>query len=230
MQAFVEACRAAPSFSHFTALLPIIVDDSVLHARFLNTLSRLEYVGVRKMLKARRADCLDLEGLQHIVEEAVHALRLKKFAHSLNSTTVNTYVEASTLAGSAAEDYFQQVDRACLQQLLAVEAIGPDTSNPAKAIPAEELAYLLTSTAIEVRAHCLYPAYQSALRDGQSKISVASILSDEERHLEQMAAKLPAAIPDWRRRLAQVLIGEEQAFATLVQAWTAYISQQKLAR
>jgi len=38
-----------------------------------NTLARLEYVGVRKMLKSRRAERLNLDGLQHVLDETVHA-------------------------------------------------------------------------------------------------------------------------------------------------------------
>ena len=48
----------------------------------MNTLARMEYVGVRPILKSRRAEHLELDGLQHILDEAVHALRLKKTARS----------------------------------------------------------------------------------------------------------------------------------------------------
>jgi hypothetical protein len=64
-------------------LLERIVPHGRLHARFINTLSRLEYVGVRKILKSRRSEHLELDGLQHILDEAVHAMRLKKAAVAL---------------------------------------------------------------------------------------------------------------------------------------------------
>ncbi len=84
-----------------------------LHARFVNTLARLEYVGVRKILKSRRAERLDLDGLQHILDEAVHALRLKKAAAALGrraASTSGTFADGATLAGDAGETYLQALD------------------------------------------------------------------------------------------------------------------------
>ena len=71
------------------------------HARFVNTLARLEYVGVRKILKSRRSERIDLDGLQHILDEAVHALRLKKAAVALagSGDGVVTFADGATLAG-----------------------------------------------------------------------------------------------------------------------------------
>src|SRR3954467_7608309 len=96
------------------ALLDRIIPRSDLHARFVNTLARMEYVGVRKMLKSRRAERLDLDGLQHLLDEAVHALRLKKAAAALGAAggaAVTTFSDADTLAGEAGEAYFQALDR-----------------------------------------------------------------------------------------------------------------------
>ena len=96
------------------ALLDRIIPRADLHARFVNTLARLEYVGVRKMVKSRRAERLDLDGLQHLLDEAVHALRLKKAASALAASggaAVTTFADADTLAGEAGEAYFQALDR-----------------------------------------------------------------------------------------------------------------------
>src|SRR5690606_34429137 len=141
------------------ATLLRIVAVPELHARFLNSLARLEYVGVRKMLKARRSDTLDLEGLRHVLEEAVHATRLKKAAVALagNESLVATFSDAHTLAGDAAEAYFQTIDReamGCVREAAAGHS---------------DACYLLTSAAIEVRAHAFYPAYQDILQQSESK-------------------------------------------------------------
>src|SRR6185503_6170860 len=89
-----------------------IIARPAVHARFVNTLARLEYIGVRKMLKSRRADSLDLDGLQHILDEAVHTMRLKKAALALagGGAAVATFAAAHTLAGDAGERYFQALD------------------------------------------------------------------------------------------------------------------------
>ncbi len=203
MQAFLDSCRAAASFPRMRQALRVIVGSQRLHGRFINTLARLEYVGVRKMLKARRSEQLDLEGLQHVLEEAVHAVRLKKLALALDPA-VRTFRAADTLAGDAAERYFQAVDAA------AEAALG------APARGRQEAAYRLTSAAIEIRARCLYSEYQAALDEAGVRASVASILGDEEQHLEQMARALPVWLPDWQRALGQVMQREEERFLELL--------------
>lgn len=193
--------------------LAAIVQRPALHARFLNSLSRLEYVGVRKMLKARRSEDIDLGGLQHMLEEAVHATRLKKFARSVapHGVSVETFAPEHTLEGQAAEGYFQAVDRA------AAEAVGG--ANP-------EACYALTSAAIEVRARCLYPAYQEQLNAAGSSVSVASITNDEEEHLREMERLLPARLPQWRERLAAVMVTEAAAFERLLEAFEGAIARE----
>lgn len=205
MQSFIDGCRAAPAFSRLTRLLGEIVESPALHARFLNTLSRLEYIGVRKMLKARRAEEMDLAGLQHVLEEAVHATRLKKFAHKVaaGAVCVDGFGAEHTLAGDAAEDYFQAVDRA------AATALGGADG---------DACYALTSAAIEIRARCLYPAYQTILSATGSAVSVASILADEEQHLTEMTALLPVRVPHWQETLGRIMQEEASAFDLLLDA------------
>ena len=53
MNRYVEACSAHENTRRLEALLADVVASPAVHARFVNTLSRLEYVGVRKMLKSR---------------------------------------------------------------------------------------------------------------------------------------------------------------------------------
>src|SRR5688500_9357325 len=116
----------------------------------------MEYVGVRKILKSRRSEHLDIEGLQHILDETVHALRLKKAALALaavGGAAVSTFAAADTLAGEVGEAYMQGVDR-------AAEAALADLPEQSRT----EVNYLLSSAAIEVRAQAFYPMYESCLR------------------------------------------------------------------
>lgn len=203
MQHFVRACLSQPSSDRQRALLARIVPQPKLHARWLNTLARLEYVGVRKMLKARRSETLDLEGLRHVVEEAVHATRLKKAAIAVtgDAALVETFAEEYTLCGDAAERYFQAIDHEAAR---LVRSSGHPN--------AEFACYLVTSAAIELRAQSFYPAYQAVLEANQSPISVSSIIGDEQAHLEHMAQQLPECLPHWRDVLSQVMRVEEQHF------------------
>jgi hypothetical protein len=213
MQAFIDACRQAPAFDRMQRTLAAIVRRPGLHARFLNSLSRLEYVGVRKMLKARRAEDIDLDGLQHMLEEAVHATRLKKLARSVapRDVSVETFAAEHTLEGEAAESYFQAVDRA------AAGAIGAADG---------EACYALTSAAIEIRARCLYPAYQELLSAAGSSVSVTSISNDEEEHLREMERLLPERLPQWRAQLAEVMLAEAVAFDQLLDAFEGAIARE----
>jgi hypothetical protein len=213
MKTYVAACAAGPGARRQAALLERIVADPATHARFVNTLSRLEYIGVRKMLKSRRSEALDLDGLQHMLDETVHALRLKKIATALagagGAAAVDTYGAAHTLAGADGEAYMQGLDAAAADALADLPEAGRAEAN-----------YRLTSAAIEVRAQVFYPIYERSLRASGATFSVAPIMRDEDRHLDEMAASLetllgPEAGP---RRLEPLLAVEERLFAGFLDA------------
>lgn len=210
MKNHVLALRNDATAQRLSAMLKMIVADPHLHARMLNTLARLEYVGVRKMLKSRRADQLDLDGIQHIVDESIHVLRLKKAAVAVAqapNATVRTFDHRDTLAGDEAERYFQDVDHAAERVLAAL----PETERA-------EGNYLLTSAVIEIRAQAFYPLYEAELRGAGSSVSVAPIMRDEDRHLQEMQAALAAKLPACDERLAAVLDAEGPLFAQFVDA------------
>jgi hypothetical protein len=221
MRSYVEASTRHPNASRIGPLLERIIPDVALHARFVNTLSRMEYVGVRKILKSRRAEHLDLDGLQHILDEAVHALRLKKAATALAGREpgrVQTFADADTLAGDAGEDYLQALDRR------AEEALGdlPEAERP-------EANYLLTSAAIEVRSQVFYPIYDERLQSLGAGFSVAAISKDEDRHLAEMAGGLARQLGEWRSRLEPVLAAEEALFGRLLTAIEAALPESRAA-
>jgi hypothetical protein len=224
MQRYVEASAAHENAARAGRLLNRVVPHPVLHPRFVNMLARLEYIGVRKILKSRRAERLDLDGLQHILDEAVHALRLKKAALALSRSggvegdvqaqgqvqvqvDVRTFAARATLGGDAAEHYLQALDHRAEEALSDL----PESDRA-------EANYLLTSAAVEVRAQVFYPMYDRALRAHGAGFSVAAITKDEDRHLEEMTAGLSAALGDWRRRLEPVLAAEEALFSRFLGA------------
>jgi hypothetical protein len=210
MNRYVEACSAHENTRRLEALLADIVASPAVHARFVNTLSRLEYVGVRKMLKSRRAERMDLDGLQHVLDEGVHALRLKKAALALGAAAgvdVATFSPEHTLAGDAGEDYFQALDR-------RAEQVVADLPDGVRA----EVNYLLTSAAIEVRAQVFYPRYDRCLSAARAGFSVAAITKDEDRHLSEMAEGLGKLVEGWRDRLEPVLAAEQALFGGFLAA------------
>jgi hypothetical protein len=208
MQRYIQACATGTSVSRIRVLLDHIIPDRILHARFVNTLARMEYVGVRKLLKSRRADRLDLDGLQHILDENVHALRLKKAATALAATShgqVRTFSDDDTLAGDAGEGYLQALDRKA-ESMLGDLPAGRRT----------EANYLLTTAAIEVRAQVFYPVYDELLAAHRVGFSVAAITKDEDRHLSEMSQGLERTFGDWRARLATLMTVEEILFAAFL--------------
>lgn len=210
MQRYVEASASHENAARARRLLDRVVPDPILHARFVNMLARLEYIGVRKILKSRRSERLDLDGLQHILDEAVHALRLKKAASALGGASgvdVRTFAAGATLAGDAAENYLQALDHRAEEALVDLPEIDRAEAN-----------YLLTSAAVEVRAQVFYPMYDQILRAHGAGFSVAAISKDEDRHLEEMTIGLGAALGDWRPRLEPVLAAEEALFSRFLGA------------
>ncbi len=204
MHRYIEARAGHMDTRRIAVLLDDIIADPALHARFVNTLARMEYVGVRKLLKSRRAEQLDLEGLQHMLDENVHALRLKKAATVLAASAgarVTTFSDDDTLAGAAGEGYLQALDHNAEAGLADL----PPEKRP-------EANYLLTTAAIEVRAQVFYPIYDARLSAHDVGFSVAAISKDEDRHLGEMARGLERMFGDWRGRLEPLLADEERLF------------------
>jgi len=215
MERYAELVRNQPCMQRLAAALPGIVAEPFLHARMVNTLSRMEYVGVRKMLKARHVDLLDLDGVMHIVEEATHALRLKKAAIKLLGGVeegVRTYSAVDTLAGDGAEAYLQGVDRGCEELLASFNFAEPARS---------EANYLLSSFVIEIRAEAFYPMYEQALQDAGAPFSVRSILKDELRHLAEMFERTQELFGDAWGELMDNAIAEE---SVCFEGWVDVIS------
>lgn len=221
MQRYIEACARHSNSQRIGQLVDEIISNPGLHARFVNTLARMEYVGVRKLLKTRRADRLDLDGLQHILDENVHALRLKKAATALansSGTTVTTFSNRDTLAGDAGEGYLQALDHAAESALTDVVAENRTEAN-----------YLLTTAAIEVRAQVFYPAYDARLTAHRVGFSVAAITKDEDRHLADMARGLTRSLEDWRGRFEGLLQTEEILFGRFLDSVQAAVTTARAA-
>jgi hypothetical protein len=225
MERFTRLVRAQASMVELRGLLGRVVARADLHARLVNTLSRMEYIGVRKMLKARHADRLDEEGLLHLIEEASHALRLKRAAIQLNggeAAGVATYAEEDSLAGPAGEAYMQGVDRACEELLAPFEMEQKDRS---------EANYLLSTAAIEVRAEAFYPIYEECLLAAGAPFSVKAILKDELRHLAEMEASLAAALPnEWESLMGHAVEAERVCFEGWLVAVAAGVESAETVR
>jgi rubrerythrin len=175
------------------SVLTRLVARPALHARFANTLSCLEYMGVRKIFKSQDQACFSAELLSHAGEEIRHAQILKRLALQLSAgslETCDTYAETSLLEGRLAQKYFQRIDQAV-----------------ARFFPKESpwIHYLITTLIIEERAQRFYPVYAGILEQARIPNAVPSIVRDEEKHLEQVLESLKLTpLPDLSQTLASL--------------------------
>lgn len=163
----------------FEPLIGAIVADPALHARCVNTLSFLEYVGFRKIVKSQQAEALSGRILSHAVEEGRHALALKKLAVRLGGAEFDTYAPETLLCGEDAERYFQDLDEACDEAF----AGRPESER-------KRLAYYAVSWLVERRALRVYGIYKKALRDSPIVDKLDGMLAEEAVHLSDVEASL----------------------------------------
>jgi hypothetical protein len=198
----------------FDELLPHIIQDNQLHARWLNTLSLMENAGARKISACEDPETVTYIILKHAAEEHRHAFYLKKQIEKVGTTACPTYSPRYLLAANSSRHYLNQLDvEACryLKKELGLKG--------------KELrfaAYLLVTYAIEVRADELYPVYQDALDKVSSKVNVKSIILEEEGHLEEMINQLRSFSPDWQVHADKAVKMESRLF----NAWISELSKE----
>lgn len=173
------------------AFLHYLIADKEQHIKWLNTLSYLENCGARKIAEAEHPTLVRREMLKHAAEEFRHAHHLKEQIKKLTPDPPADYREI--LGGHLTRRYLDHLE------LAVCRLTG-------------EMVYPLVTYAIEKRAEKLYPVYHKALRDSKSKISIMSIIKEEEGHLEEM-----------ERQLAQNPFKEKvcEIESSLYEAWSA---------
>lgn len=155
-------------------LLLKIISNHHSHACWLNSLSYLEYRGVRKILRSQNTNDMNLSLLQHIFEEAKHSMMLKRFAIQLGGQLFANYSDKNTLVFSEFKKYFYSIDMN-VNNLLVEKSM-----NISKA-------YHLTSWIIEVRAIYVYKIYNQLLKSTNFNFNLHFLLNDEEKHLQEFA-------------------------------------------
>src|ERR1700712_393544 len=185
-------------------ILPHIIADNQLHARWLNTLSLMENTGARKISASEDPLTVTYIILKHAAEEHRHAFYLKKQIEKTADGECPTYAAAYLLAPAYSKYYLNQLDVQVCRYL----------KNELK-LTGKELrfaAYVLVTYAIEVRADELYPVYQEALENAKSKVNVKSIILEEEGHLEEMLNQLRQFSPDWETHAQKAVDFESRLF------------------
>ena len=203
----------------FEENLSAILKDNILHAKWLNTLSFMENAGAKKISASEDKEKVSLIILKHAAEEHRHAYYLKKQIAKIGEGLCENYEDQYLIAPKASKYYLNNLDvKVCkyLKKSLGLE--GNDL---------KFAAYLLVTYAIELRADELYPVYQDALSAMNSKVTVKSIILEEEGHLEEMIHQLKAFSTDWEKHATIAvdlennlyegwMIGMEEDLAVLV--------------
>jgi hypothetical protein len=184
-------------------ILPQIIADNQLHARWLNTLSLMENTGARKISASEDPATVTYIILKHAAEEHRHAFYLKKQIEKTGAVLPN-YSAEYLIAPAYSKRYLNQLDiDVCRYLKSELKLTGADL---------RFAAYLLVTYAIEVRADELYPIYQEALDGAASKVNVKSIILEEEGHLEEMINQLQKFSPDWETHAGHAVDMETRLF------------------
>jgi hypothetical protein len=192
-----------------TDLLNNIIADNSLHARWLNSLSLMENTGARKISASEDPNTVTYIILKHAAEEHRHAFYLKKQIEKTGEE-LTTYAPEYLLAPGYSKYYLNQLDiDVCRYLKKELKLTGSEL---------RFAAYLLVTYAIEVRADELYPIYQDALDNADSKINVKSIILEEEGHLEEMLNQLRLFSPEWETHANKAVDFESALFSDWVQA------------
>ena len=191
-----------------------IVADTTLHAKWLNTLSFMENAGAKKISASEHKEKVNLIILKHAAEEHRHAYYLKKQISKLGDGLCANYKNSELLSPNHTKYYLQALDVAVCRYL-------KDKFN-LSGYNLKFAAYLFVTYAIEVRADELYPIYQDVLDQAGSKITVKSIILEEEGHLEEMINQLATFSPNWKQYAKDVIAVEEALFEN----WTINLAKE----
>ena len=207
------------------SLLRKIVSNSKNHAMWLNTLAFLEHIGSRKILKSQNSYTLNKTLLQHISEEARHALFFKKLACQVNAKACLTFELQYLLAGKAAENYFQAIDHKAEEDLQnrndnslkQVQKLNCNIDNiVTQNNQSSLLNYLYTTWMIEERAVKVYQLYNRILNEQSFPFNLNFVLNEEDQHLNMVINILKKTDSDFKNRTQRLFNYEEAEFNALV--------------
>ena len=157
--------------SLWPAFLGEVLVSPSKHYLWLRSLSYLEYIGYRKMVKAVPYAEVNRGVFHHLNDEIQHSFMLRELAEKVFGRSSAEKKALHELI-QIAEDYFQGLDS-------RIE----DWVTEKKGSEDPYLCYLFVSYVIEKRAMQVYPHYFASLTTSPLKIVVQKIIKDESEHL-----------------------------------------------
>ncbi len=198
--------------------LNTLAHEPLHHAKWLNTLSLLEYIGARKIIKSQEAHSLDLMMMEHIAEETRHAYFFKKLSEKTLPGACPNYSEDALLAGKSSKDYFQSLDHMVTHELQVTNT---------------RLNYLYVTWLIEERAIFVYTLYLQIIRPfklyKERTFKLQGILNEENSHLETMRFLIYELDPEKAPQRQKIFANkEEAAFKCLLDSWMEAVPQKAM--
>lgn len=185
------------------------------HHLWLRSLSYLEYIGYRKMVKAVPYTKVNTGVYHHLSDEIQHSFMLREIADKQFGNSLD--IEKVTSLVDIAENYFQGLDSQ-IDDWIASKLGKKDAY----------ASYVWVSYTIEKRAMKVYPQYLSKLHEHALKVAIQKIIKDEADHLsylEEVIEKFPEEIS---LKNAPVLTIEEKCFDGFLEKMKHYFEHVKL--
>lgn len=179
-------------------VLAKIVQNHLLEAKWLNTLSLLEHMGARKINKSVGGDHPSFEILQHLQDETRHASVFKELSLFISDRQCSAY-----LCADEAISYFQMLDHTSSEWLTNLTGQENSYQN-----------YLLVTCLIERRAMKIYPLYKNSTRNPQIKEKLEKIIQEENSHRYLIEKKVGELFSKNLSTLDDCLKIEENLFMT----------------
>ncbi|HEX5037265.1 MAG TPA: hypothetical protein VFX30_08920 [bacterium] len=183
-------------------ILEKIAAKPSLEARWLNTLSLLEYIGARKIGKTFSKVHPSIEVLEHHADETRHAFAFKRL-----SAIVSGGEDLGYLCPDEAIDYFQTLDKTLSDWITKLTSHSDSNQN-----------YLIVTAVIERRAMKLYPVYRRITRNGFIRDELKRVVEEEASHrrlIEEGCLKIMNRndVPDFEEcdRMEEELFSKFQA-------------------
>ncbi len=152
-----------------------IISDPQMHARWLNSLSYLEYRGFRKIARSRSTEEMTFDILMHTAEEVRHSLFFKKQAVRIGGNDFDSFREDALMCPESLKSYFFEIDS---KATLAISSLEKHLLSGA--------AYSLVTWLVEKRAMSIYQVYEELLKASSARFSLSGVLKEESLHLKEV--------------------------------------------
>ncbi len=208
--------------TRLSKIIEQLIADDKLHCHWINTLSLMENIGAQKIIKNEHPLAVSESMLKHAAEETRHAYYLKRQIKKIIPDACPSFAAEYLVSPRTSFQYLNLLDTR-ISRLLTSEL-------NIEGRKLSELAYVLVTYAIEVRADEVYGIYEDLLRSRKSPVSVRGILAEEEQHLAEMEESIEKIFKECSQQWRDlVLVIEEKLHNKWLTSIEAVLFESKTA-